>query len=353
MKTQDYNSFSSPLDVPVHVAEIACEAERKVVLPARYGHTPITLLHGLFQRVLLATQCRHSQFYGHDDLAAVDKCIKLSEKQNGPKICPCMNESLQCREPDVCPGGNLIRVPLSWQPGRTLPPLVKISAPELWQGRELALFTLRVTIIGRRALRFAPEIWQTLHLMGRIGMAVGGAGRIRFRPGRPQEVFHGTLRQQNKNNHGSECIWQFVSPILLAENVKQDDGSLVRVFQDGGALNPARILGNLAYDLCSLDLDDREDSVAVEERQQLIEKCRIDIRERAQSLRIVNTQLTAVDWGWRRSKTSNGAMDMHGFIGHARLQGVSEELIPWLMAMSYWRIGQLSSKGFGDVAIRW
>lgn len=350
----EYDPFLSPLDLPIRVDEVVCRADRPFALGFEPGHTPNTLLYGLFKRVMMASQCRHSRFYRTTFDVALAEFLKLSMRENGPVPCPCATKKLACLRPDECACGALLDVAYSWQPGRPFPPLVILSAPDLWSLEPVREFPLRVSIVGRRAALHAPAIWETIVLMGRIGLAIKGRGRIFLQFDKPSTVFNRPLASvRMPADSRGRALLEFVTPILIEETVADEAGGFARAFQAGGDADIAKLLGNLAYDICNLDMDDRPDAPEPSRdlRSRLSERSRELVEREAAGIAPSRANFRPENWGSRPSKTQKGSYPMAGFSGYVALENVSERIFPYLAALSLWRGGQNAAKGFGDARL--
>jgi len=349
MKPEAYDPFSSPLELPATAVDIRCITDQPFLLPFRPGHTPSTLLQGLWQLVLLATECRHAPLRDCHDEERLEEQLRRLGEPNGPGLSPCAGKPFVCREPETCPCAQLLGMRLSWQPGRTLPPVVKLAAPELWRPEKRREFTMRVTLLGRRTHELGEAVWRSLYRMGRAGLKAGRDKRT-FQLGSPETVYQGALHGIVPLNGSGRVLLEILTPLLLAETAPVE-GKLRRLFQAGGEVDVARLLGNLAYDLASLDLEDRADSLPVERRREAADQARRAVTAAAGTVRVERSRLEPADYGARESKTQSGRYPLRGFRGHLALAGVPAALYPYLGAMSLWRAGQSASKGFGEMRL--
>ena len=234
---------------------------------------------------------------------------------------------------------------------------VRLSALELWNGEPCAAFTLRITILGRRALDYwgvnTGLIWKTLVTMGQVGLKVDG-GRVRFSMAPPRTVHHGFLRVLGEifGPPTSQMMLEFVTPLQIVENVPDGDGRLQKMILAGGDPNLPRLLGELAFHLCDLDLEEREDSIEdFNIRKLKAETAREMVAEAASGLRLARLMTEPIDYGKADSVGGKGVTPIKGFIGYAVLEGDLENVFPYLLALSLWHGGQQGAKGLGEMRL--
>ncbi|MBU1409956.1 hypothetical protein KKC22_00435 [Myxococcota bacterium] len=145
----------------------------------------------------------------------------------------------------------------------------------------------------------------------------------------------------------------FSTPLLLKPRTEIDPrtGAVHRLFEREGELDLTRLLGNLAFDLCALDLEDRGATAPpTAVRRAMCEAARAFTDEAARDITVLSTHLSVVDLGIRESRSGNGSFGMQGLVGYLVMK-CPPAMVPWVRVMSHWRAGQLGSKGFGEVQI--
>ena len=138
-------------------------------------------------------------------------------------------------------------------------------------------------------------------------------------------------------------LLEFSTPLLLKP---QKRNKLSK--QNTKDLHPSYLLGNLAFDLCALDMEDRENAPDIASRRALCEAARAMIQTQSMNIQTVTMQLSPSSYGTRLSRTNQREIILDGFFGHMVLK-CPPELLPWLRALGHWRAGQLVSKGLGDI----
>ncbi len=354
-----YEPFVSPLFLPLRQWRFRCRFPRPLELPVRDGATPGTLLTGCFRGLLLAQWCDTSSLRGVMDVERLRPALEGDAKD----FSPCAQQDFGCERPHTCVCGALHRVPCSWQPGRVLPPVVRLSAPTLWEPSPQLEWELVLTALGRRAQTHAPALLELVETMSRVGLRIGGR-HTTFELVALDSVEHGCIGNQLAPEAAASAELQlpqedrrlllaFSTPLLLKPRTEIDPrtGAVHRLFEREGELDLSRLLGNLAFDLCALDLEDRgETAPPVSMRRALCEAARVFTEEAACEIRVLTMQMNHMDLGIRESRSGNGSFGMQGLMGYLVMK-CPPAMVPWVRVMSHWRAGQLGSKGFGEVQI--
>lgn len=352
-----YNPFISPLFMPVSRQVYACSFSSPLQLPAHSGATPGTLINSVFRGLILAHACRESRLFESTDANALRSMLIRQDF-----AVSCISSEFQCARPDVCACEDLHRRRCSWQPGRVLLPVVRISAPRLWDPQPVRIWELEVTLLGRKANQHQDLIEKLVHLMGEVGLLMDGKN-IPFSIDGPIERLSGYIGgewnrdfQTNTQSeqlpqpcvittpeHAVSMLLEFSTPLLLKSQKRNKISK-----HDTKDLHPSYLLGNLAFDLCALDMEDRDNAPEIALRRALCESARTMIQTQAMNIQTLTTQLSTSSYGARLSRTNQQEIILDGFFGHMVLK-CPPELLPWLRALGHWRVGQLTSKGFGDI----
>ncbi len=360
-----YEPFVSPLFLPWQEMTFRCEFERDVRVPVQEGATPGTLLTGLFRGLLLARACEQSPHRG----APAEALREVIGDRDGMD-CPCCEGDFACRHPGTCAAGALHRLRCAWQPGRVLPPVVRLSAPLLWEDAPVRSWELVVSVLGRGPLRHRELVIALAQELGEVGLRVQGRVErfsVEVSSVSPPVGCVGESRGVDdgvKRAPASDRLWlpetpqrlllAFATPLLLPPRTRLDGatGGVRRLFDRRSELDLSQLLGNLAFDLCALDLEDRtpESGARVGDRRALCEAARVFVEEAARELDVLGVQLGGVDLGLRASRSGPGAFSLQGVTGFVVVR-CPGPLVPWVRAMSHWRAGQLGSKGFGEVQV--
>jgi hypothetical protein len=168
-ETDAYNPFVSPLFMPVIRQVYACRFSSHIQLPVLKGSTPGTLVNGCFRGLILAHACRESRLFESTDVPALRSMLLRQDF-----AASCMSGEFHCIHPDVCACEDLHRRRCSWQPGRVLPPVVRLSAPRLWDPEPVREWEMEITLLGRKAGRHSDLMQKLVHLMGEVGLRIEG-----------------------------------------------------------------------------------------------------------------------------------------------------------------------------------
>ncbi len=360
-----YNPFFSPLFLPVAKQIYSCRFHEFLQLPSHEGATPGTLVNGCFRGIILAHACRESRLFGSEDVHALQEMLV---REDFPAVC--MGTEFHCAQPGTCACEDLHRRRCSWQPGRVLPPVVRISAPRLWEPDPVREWEMEITLLGRRAIRHAELITRLAHLMGRVGLRVEGKQQT-FEVKGPMETYSGCIggelhpvsspaaSPESPHPAGPDSIvipdstkrllLELATPLLLKPARR---GRKPEYMEPDGELHPARLLGNMTFDLCALDMEDREDAPAIQSRRVLCEAARAMVQTMGLNIRVLAVQLHPARHGARMSRSNQCEIRLDGHFGHMILR-CPPDTLPWIRALGHWRAGQLASKGFGDIRLWW
>jgi len=360
-----YEPFVSPLFLPWRELTFRCEFDREVHVPVQEGGTPGTLLTGLWRGLLLARACEESPHRGAP-AAALREVIGARDGLDFP----CCEGDFGCLHPGTCVAGALHRLRCAWQPGRVLPPVVRLSAPLLWEDAPVRSWELVVSVLGRGPLRHLERVVELVRELGQVGLRVRGQVEgfsVEGPLAGPEATWIGAGRGGDDDRAVAAAgnrLWipetsqrlllAFATPLLLPPRTRSDDatGEVRRLFERRTGLDLSQLLGNLAFDLCALDLEDRppETGARVANRRALCEAARVFVAEAAGELTVLSAQLGGVDLGRRASRSGAGTFSLQGVTGFVVVR-CPGPLVPWVRAMSHWRAGQLGSKGFGEVQV--
>jgi hypothetical protein len=295
----------SSLELPFVTSVYACVADKPFTLSRVLGKTPGTLLYGAFSDALFA-----------QDKSAAARLLKGS--------------------PD-------------FEPGWTFSPRAIVNAPTLWQHAPVSKFHLQVRLFGRTAVKEAGIVERAVLRMGTTGLDIKKSNSIHFTVVDKKVVRQGTPMTVASTMTGIKSMpFSFVTPVIIRDTVSDDQGERRRMFQAGGEVALDSLLGNLAYDMCYLDLHERgATDLTMEQAKVLANASRDAVKNAASYIAVDNVDQYAEDYGVRASKTQHGKYEMRGFTARLHLSGKLDAALPWIVALTAWRGGQLASKGFG------
>jgi len=226
---------------------------------------------------------------------------------------------------------------------------------------------LVVTLLGRKAYLHHEAVVSLIAAFGHTGIRISRE-MVPFSTQltEPQEsglvggeLFLGQEKARHMANElpipdePKRLLTAFYTPLLLKPTQENDQktGGSRRLLAREKELDLPKLLGNMAFDLCALDCEDRGVlAPPITIRRAMCEAARAFVQEAAEEITVLTNHMSPVDMGLRESRTGNGTFSLGGLTGYVVMK-CPPPVVPWIRAMSHWRAGQLGSKGFGEVQV--